>query len=319
MEWIYKSGVSLTSRKPEKQEDHHPIGLRSGRFKMFNNVSSRYLPSRRNVIIFLPPSYWKVKRRFPVVYFHDGNNLFDPRTAFLGCPWGLDWQLDQAWKNKQAEEFIVVGAFNTIDRHEEYTPTFDLREKAGGLAVSYLRFLSEELKPLVDQRFRTLQGPQHTAIAGSSLGGLISLYGAFSRPDVFGKAAAYSPSIWWDERFILHYIAAKAPLKRCENTSIWIDMGTQEGATLPNMEAPVPILEIRKVKEILTNAGFDTKRLGYLEINGGKHNERDWGVRSPRVFSFLFPRRRRRGTVPVRRIESSGDAKIPTHARRQKG
>ncbi len=297
MKWIYRSGLALTSRTDSAPQRRFPIGVTKGRFKMIYDFSSKYVPSKRNIIVFLPPHYWSSKRKFPVVYFHDGNNLFDPRVAFCGNPWKLDYYLDKLWKKKETEEFIVVGIYNTVDRHEEYTPSFDLREKAGGMGSLYLRFIAEELKPVIDKQFRTLKNAKNTCIAGSSLGGLISLYGGFSRPDIFGKIAAVSPSIWWDERFIQGYVAMKTALRKFKNTELWIDMGTLEGGIIEGMDACIPVIDVRNMKTILKANGFDSKNIGYLEIDGGQHTESDWGHRVANIFGFLFKKkitRRRR-------------------------
>jgi predicted alpha/beta superfamily hydrolase len=308
MKWIYRSGLSIVSRCEVSPSRRFPIGAKRGRFKMFYDFSSRFVPKKRNIVIFLPPHYWSSKRRFPVVYFHDGNNLFDPRVAFLGNPWGIDYYFDRAWKRKMMEEFIVVGIYNTVDRHEEYTPSFDLREKSGGMGALYLRFIGEELKPVIDKKFRTLSTPRHTCIAGSSLGGLISLYGGFSRPDIFGKVAAISPSIWWDNRFILNFTSFKMSTTPdlFKNLKLWIDMGTEEGGRIPELPVPIPIMEIRYLKEILKNSGFTQKNLGYLEVEGGHHNESDWGRRSEKIFSFLFAKSsKRRKNISIGTVEKS--------------
>jgi predicted alpha/beta superfamily hydrolase len=291
MKWLYRSGLSIISRGETPSQRRFPIGAQKGRFKMFYDFSSKFIPNKRDIVIFLPPHYWSSKRKFPVVYFHDGNNLFDPRVAFLGNPWGLDYYCDQAWKKKSMEEFIVVGIYNTTDRHEEYTPTFDLRDKSGGLGSRYLRFIGEELKPIIDKKFKTLSTPKHTCIAGSSLGGLISLYGGFSRPDIFGKVAAVSPSIWWDNRYILNYISFKLSTTPSlyENLKVWVDMGSEEGGKIPDLPAAIPVMEIRFLKEILKSYNFPSKNIGYLEIEGGHHTESDWGKRVEKIFANLFP------------------------------
>ena len=292
MKWLYRSELSVVSKSSYTPPRRFSTGLKRGRFKMFYEFSSNFIPNKRNIVIFLPPHYWSSKRKFPVVYFHDGNNLFDPRVAFLGNPWALDYYFDRAWKKKSMEEFITVGIYNSSDRHEEYTPTFDLREKSGGLGSRYLRFIGEELKPVIDKKFRTLTTAKHTCIAGSSLGGLISLYGGFSRPDLFGKVAAISPSIWWDNRYILNYISFKLSTTPdlYKNLQLWIDMGSEEGGKIEGFPAPVPIMEVRFLKEILKSYNFSSKNIGYLEIEGGRHNESDWGKRSEKIFSNLFPK-----------------------------
>lgn len=286
------------------KEREHFLSLRAkGRFRVLRGLSSPFLPSVRDATVFLPPSYAKSRRRYPVVYMQDGNNLFDPATAFLGRPWRLEERLDELWRSGAAEEFIVVGLHNTIDRHEEYTPSRDPIEGQGGLATGYLRFVTETVKPLVDRRFRTLRGAAHTGIGGSSLGGLLALYAGFSRPDAFGRVAAFSPSFWWDLRFLFHYVAMRAHYPFYRALRIWMDMGTREGDD-PAM-CDEMIRELRREGELLAKAGFGPDRLAVRAVEGGTHDEPSWGARSGEVFAFLFPRRK-----PCRGARCSGDANL---------
>ena len=159
--------------------------------------------------------------RYPVLYMQDGQNLFDPDRAFIpGQHWRLDSAAEEAVAERTAEPMIIIGVDHAgPGRIEEYTPTRDKKRSAGGKATDYTRMLIEELKPLIDSGYRTKS--DQTAIGGSSLGGLVSLYAGLTRPDVFKRIAAMSPSVWWDDRAILQSPrsiqrrAASADLGRC--------------------------------------------------------------------------------------------------------
>ncbi len=146
-------------------------------------------------------------RRFPVLYLHDGQNLFDERTAFLpGHPWHAHTTADRLTSEGAIEPLILVGIANTgLRRTAEYTPTPDPTH-GGGEGDRYGRLLREEVKPFLDRTYRTRPEPEHTGLGGSSLGGLISLYLGLQSPDVFRKLAVMSPSLWWDRRSILSLI-----------------------------------------------------------------------------------------------------------------
>ncbi len=162
----------------------------------------------------------------------------------------------------------------------EYTPTRDAK-LIGGEGRSYGRLLVEELKPLIDERFRTLLEPQATAVGGSSLGGLISLFLAFSFPHTFGKVAAMSPSLWWNNRSIFDFVETSP---KPESLRIWMDMGTGEGARhLRETDQFVRLLKRRGWREHVD--------LAYQRVEGGVHSEDAWADRFGDVLSFLFPAR----------------------------
>ena len=158
---------------------------------------------------------------------HDGQNLFDPATAFGGVEWGVDEALDAAGEAGRCASgttcgndgecsagpclttraTIVIGIDNTARRIWELTPTVDASIGDGGGADAYLTMVATELKPVVDAMLRTAPGPADTAIMGSSLGGLVSAYAGVTRPAVFGLVGAMSPSTWWDDRVIIDRVA----------------------------------------------------------------------------------------------------------------
>ena len=181
------------------------------------------------MLVYLPPGYDDSERRYPVLYMQDGQNLFDPATAYVnGKDWRLGETLEALAETGAIEPLVVVAISNAgVERVNEYAPTFDAARKLGGRADRYLRLLTDELKPYVDSRYRTRPEPEWTGLGGSSMGALLSAWGGLARPDVFGKLALLSPSVWWDgERIVkaVESLPAKPPL------TIWLDMGTREGA-----------------------------------------------------------------------------------------
>ncbi len=255
-----------------------------GTLERLPSIVSRFLPTPRDVLVYLPPGYDAGSRRYPVLYMQDGQNLFDPATAFVkGKDWRLGETVDALLAAGAVEPFIVVGISNTgVQRIDEYTPTRDPRRKVGGKADLYVKLLAEELKPFVDSRYRTLPSLEATGLGGSSLGGLVSLYAGLLRPDVFGRLALLSPSVWWDGEVVVKMVEAlpaKLPLR------IWLDMGTREGD-----EA---LAGARHLRDALAAKGWEPGRdLTYHEARGARHDEEAWGRRAGRVLRFLYPRKR---------------------------
>jgi predicted alpha/beta superfamily hydrolase len=242
---------------------------------------SEILPDDRAVTVYLPPQYLEQKeRRFPVFYLQDGQNLFDGRTSYIaGKTWNANSTADRLTEAGEIEPVILVGVANTgLRRMAEYTPTRDFK-MGGGEGRSYGRLLIEELKPLIDSTYRTLPESRDTAVGGSSLGGLISLYLGFAHPEVFGKLAVMSPSLWWDHRSILSAITQQGTKPELR---IWLDMGTAEGTRhLRDADTLERLLVKRGWK-----AGVD---LAYVKAQGAVHDERAWSDRFGDVLRFLFP------------------------------
>lgn len=235
-------------------------------------IWSPELRNYRDVDIYLPASY-ELGVRHPVVYMHDGQNLSDPSTAFAGT-WDLDGNLRRL--ARAGIHPIVVGVHNTDRRLAEYSPFPDAKH-GGGNADAYLAFLADTLKPRVDRLFRTQRRPHQTALAGSSMGGLVSLYGWFRRPDVFGGAAAMSPALWFGRDRLFDFLErARLPRGR-----LYVDVGTAEGA-----EA---VRDVRAFRRLLAWRGVTPgARFAYVEDQGARHDEAAWSGRLPAVFEFLF-------------------------------
>ncbi len=254
--------------------------MSAGHLRKHERLRSRFLRNQRDLIVYLPPGYdgqpW---RRFPVLYLHDGQNLFDRATAFAGVDWNIQGAADRLIGTGSVQPLIIVGIYNTgKSRIHEYTPT-KAPKLGGGRADRYAKFLLQEVMPFIQQQYRTLSEPSSTGIGGSSLGGLLSLYLGLKLPQTFGKIAALSPSIWWNQRVILRFAAADPVQPR---PSIWLDIGTKEG--------PRIVPDVEQFRDVLLKKGW---RLGedlhYERVEGGEHNEAAWARRVGRVLQFLYP------------------------------
>jgi predicted alpha/beta superfamily hydrolase len=255
--------------------------VRPGRLEHVPDFETKILGTQRHVTVYLPAGYdERGDRRYPVLYMHDGQNLFDSERAFIpGQHWRLKEAADEAIGTRAAEPMIIVG----IDhggpaRMDEYTPTKDPKKGGGGRAADHARMLVEELKPLIDGRYRTLPDPLHTAVGGSSLGGLVSLCLLANRPDVFGRAALMSPSVWWHDRVILRDVERFTHEPR---PRVWLDIGGREGS-----EA---LQDARKLRDLLRSRGWNEANFHFHEDRRGDHSERAWAARARPMLEFLFP------------------------------
>ncbi|HEU4327148.1 MAG TPA: alpha/beta hydrolase-fold protein [Roseiflexaceae bacterium] len=253
-------------------------------------VVSPQLGNARDLFVYLPPSYATGgERRYPVLYMHDGQNLFDAALSYAG-----EWQVDETMEMLATEgrEAIVVGVPNMgYDRLLEYGP-FAERRHGESRADAYLAFLAETVKPLIDRTFRTLPDRASTGVAGSSMGGLISLYAFFKRPELFGFAGVLSPSLWFGRRATLGFVA-RAPFLPGR---LYLDTGTREGP--PRSHNPLMarrisarvLADARRLRRVLLRKGYRPGQdLCYVEDAGGRHNEADWARRLPDALRFLLP------------------------------
>ena len=245
-----------------------------GDLHLIPDVPSPGLGTGHTLIVSTPASYRSGDRRYPVVYMQDGQNLFDPRTSFAG-DWGLPTAL--GWASRRGIEPIVVGIYNAGKaRFDEYSP-FVEPGTGGGAGDRYLEFVLTTVKPLVDARFRTAPGRETTGIAGSSLGGLISLYAFFRFAPTFGFVGALSPSLWFGNEAIFDVVAGSP---RFEPARIYLDIGLREGER--------HVMLARRMRDLLLARGFEPRRtLRYVEDKNGAHREADWGRRFRKALPFL--------------------------------
>jgi len=242
---------------------------------------SRFLRNQRDLIVYLPPCYHEQpQRRFPVLYMHDGQNLFDGATSFVpGMDWHVGHTADDFILTGAVQPLIIVGIYNVGKvRINEYTPTKAPR-LGGGRADRYAKFLIQEVMPFIHQEYRALPDPRLTGMGGSSLGGLLSLYLGLKHPQIFGRLAALSPSVWWNQR-VIHRFATAAPVE--PRPRIWLDIGTKEG--------PRIVPDVEQFRDILLQKGWQLgKDLSYQRIEGAEHNEAAWAQRVGPFLQFLYP------------------------------
>jgi predicted alpha/beta superfamily hydrolase len=207
---------------------------------------------------------------------HDGQNLFDPDTSYVGA-WGMVGVLrDLAAEGVEA---IVAGIANTGPfRKYEYSPFRDPRH-GGGDGDRYLAFVIDQVIPRVESEFRVDPGPAARSIAGSSMGGLVSLYALWKHPDIFGAAAALSPSAWFAGEAIIDFVKERpAPRGR-----LWLDTGVEEGEVMLD--------SVRRLRDVLVERGLtEGPRFEYVEDEGATHHEEHWGRRMRAALPFLLRR-----------------------------
>ncbi|NDJ78893.1 MAG: alpha/beta hydrolase [Chloroflexi bacterium] len=264
-------------------DDGHTV---TGDVLVCPDVYSPQLDNIRDILVYLPPSYHHSTRSYPVLYMHDGQNLFDERTSFVG-EWEADETLDAL--SDDGIEAIVVGIPNMGDyRLDEYGPRHNPVLNMGGQGEAYLAFVCDTLKPLIDSHFRTRPTREHTGIMGSSMGGLISVY-AYSRYSaVFGLCGAMSPAFWFSGEQIFDFVA-HGPLPPGR---MYIDVGTQEiprpGSrdVLLGLSSARYVADARRMRDLLYARGFEDLR--YVEEEDAIHHESAWARRLPAALRFLL-------------------------------
>jgi predicted alpha/beta superfamily hydrolase len=224
-------------------------------------IEAPQLKTNREIWLYLPKNYETSTKKYPVIYMHDAQNLFDAKTSFAG-EWNVDEKLDSL--NTQ---IIVVGIENGGEKRlEELTP-YKNEKYGGGNADKYLEFIVNTLKPEIDKKYRTKSNPKNTTIMGSSLGGLTSFYASIKYPDLFGKAAVFSPSFWINRKDINDYLENSEKLK----TKIYFLCGDSEG------DDDDMLNDLNYIEHLLnTNRGNCLNLNKKVIIKGGHHNEKLW-------------------------------------------
>lgn len=265
-----------------RQMPNRHLAMR-GQFQYLPQLESRWLSEPRTVMVYLPPSYAHSHHHYPVLYVHDGNNLFDPATGFMGREWRLDEALERLFTQELIPEIIVVGIYNTSARFEEYSwhAHDDHGFRHGVQGPAYARFVVEELKPFIDSHYRTLSDRFHTGMMGSSLGAMISFYTALAYPQVFGCLALMSPTIYWANHQILHDVAHFP-----RHLKLWVDIGSEEGRN-PLTEETIESTQL--FIQALESIGYSQPdSLGfYIDWLAG-HDEQAWARRVHKPLRYLF-------------------------------
>ncbi len=232
-----------------------------------NNISHK-------IWVYVPPNYNASNKKFPVIYMHDAQNLFDATTSYAG-EWKVDETLNNLYKNT-GKGFIVVAVENGgAERINEYTP-WKNKKYGGGKGEIYIDFLKNTLKPYIDDNYRTKKQAKYTAIIGSSLGGLISYYGGLKYPKTFGKIGALSTSFWFSddvENFTKNYGKNK-------KSKLYLLVGEKEGKNV--------VSNTKKYKKLLLETGFKSKNITSKINPEGAHNEVFWSSEFSEVIKWLY-------------------------------
>ena len=253
------------------------------RLRLHKAFQSSYLPDDRDVIVYVPPGYdEEPERKYPVLYLHDGQNLFDGRTSFVkDRTWQVREHADAAIEAGEVEPLVIVGIYNTGDRRlSEYTHEYNW-QMGGGQADAYGQLVTRELLPWIANQYRVRQDRQNTGLGGSSLGGLVSLYLGLRYPAVFGKLAVLSPSVWWNHKSILGYLNEHAP-QMWERPRVWLDVGDNEG------QKAVRDVE-HLARRLKANGWKPGETMHFDKVHGGTHDEASWASRVRPMLRFLFP------------------------------
>jgi predicted alpha/beta superfamily hydrolase len=274
----------------------HPVtgpGV-TGTVVRYANMPSANVAAR-NVDVWLPPGYGKEPaRRYPVLYMHDGQNLFDPATSYAKVDWAIDEVMTGLIEKGQVREAIVVGVWNSPRRLQEYMPQRAVasaaRFEVPGVNIkpgdiisdSYLAFLVQELKPFIDATYRTLPDRANTSIMGSSLGGLISQYALSKYPDVYGGAGCVSTHWPVGEGIALEDFGKH--LTDPATHRYWFDFGTE---TIDAEYEPYQ----KSADEMLRKAGYvEGKNWITRKFEGAEHSEKAWRLRVDQPLVFLLGR-----------------------------
>lgn len=223
--------------------------------------------------MYLPKEYSEnTKKKYPVIYMHDAQNLFDATTSYVG-----EWNIDETLDSISAQVIIVGIEHGGEKRMEELTP-FKNEKYGGGNADNYLDFIIKTLKPYIDKNYQTKTNANNTALFGSSLGGLVSFYGALKYPQVFGKVGCFSPSFWFNRKEIFGLMEQTKSFK----TKIYFLCGDDEG----NADM---VTDLNAMEYQVNTKRCECKKMNKkIIVKGGKHNEKLWRENFKKAYLWLF-------------------------------
>jgi len=256
-----------------------PVHTLTGNIHLHKNFHSNFLPTARDIIVYLPPDYDADQaRRYPVLYMQDGQIIFDSATSFFA---GKERQMDERAEalitEHAVEPLIIVGIYSAgLARINEFTAA---AANPGGQADLYGRMLVEEIKPFIESEYRTLDGPRNTALGGSSMGGSVTLYLGLKYANVFGRLAITSPAAYRDDEMIVRDVQA---LRVKTNQRICLSIGAEE--------TPPFLNSTRDLHQALIDKGWkENVDLYYLEAPGAQHSPDERATRVNHLLKTLFP------------------------------
>lgn len=232
-------------------------------------IDAPQLQGSKKIWVYLPKNYTTKTKKYPVLYMHDAQNLFDAKTSFVG-----EWNVDETLDSLNAQVIVIGIEHGNDKRIDELTP-YKNEKYGGGKADAYLDFIVNTLKPEIDKKYRTKTNVRNTLIMGSSLGGLVSFYAILKYPNVFGKAGVFSPSFWFSPD-----IYALAEKQQKMKAKIYFLCGDAEDTEM------VP--DMNKMDDIVSEKRCDCKHLTKkVIVEGGKHNEKLWRENFAKAYLWL--------------------------------
>ncbi|MGA2413185.1 MAG: alpha/beta hydrolase-fold protein [Candidatus Sulfotelmatobacter sp.] len=252
-----------------------------------HKLASHVFRNERFLRVWLPPGYDEAQnaaRHYPVLYLNDGQNLFESSTSFTGVEWQADETADRLIREGQIPPMIVVGIDNSgKDRLREYMPHRSMHPRMLRVQGNhYPKFLTNEVMPFVQARYRVATGPENTGLGGSSLGALIALYTAIAQPELIGRLLLESPSLWASSRQIIK----DSRMVRMWPERIFLGVGTAEAGNADRSRTVVH--DVQELSAIVRRAVLSEQRLRLVIGEGAGHNESAWAGRFPEALRFLF-------------------------------
>jgi predicted alpha/beta superfamily hydrolase len=235
-------------------------------------IEAPQLKTTKKIWVYLPKNYSASAKKYPVIYMHDAQNLFDAKTSYAG-----EWNVDETLDSINAQVIIIGIEHGNEKRMDELTP-FKHEKYNGGKANDYLDFIIKTLKPKVDSSYRTKSNAKNTAIMGSSLGGLVSFYAALKYPEVFGKVGCFSPAFWFNRKEMNDLMARTDDFK----TKVYFLCGDNEGDT-------DVINDMETIEHWVNTKRCECKNLNKkVIVKDGQHNEKLWRENFKKAYLWLF-------------------------------
>lgn len=235
-------------------------------------IEAPQLQTKKKIWVYLPLNYDKSEQKYPVIYMHDAQNLFDKEASFAG-----EWKIDETLDSLKAKVIVIGIEHGNEKRFEELTP-YKNEIRGGGKADNYLDFIVKTLKPQIDTTYRTKTNAHNTCIWGSSLGGLVSIYAALKYPDVFGKVGCFSPAFWVNEKEIFDKMENTSKF----NTKIYMLCGDKE-------DDGSMVAHVKAMETLINSKRCECKKLNKtVIIKDGEHNEKLWRNAFAKAYLWLF-------------------------------
>ncbi|PPA70877.1 alpha/beta hydrolase [Jeotgalibacillus proteolyticus] len=253
----------------------------TGNVKIIDEFPMPELSVKRRIWIYLPPGYDKGNKQYPVLYMHDGQNVFDQATS-TGSEWGIDETMEQlAKENSEWETIVVAIDHGGKERGNEYTVIENKKHQFLGKGKAYAAFIAQTLKPYIDQNFRTKKEREYTAIAGSSFGAYISIYCFITYPELFSRVGAFSLMCWQDKGWLAKRIREE---QKTYPARIYMDLGELEADKWWHRAGLKK--DVKKMKKSFLKSGYKESEVKFDLIKEGKHHETTWRKTFPTAFKW---------------------------------